>query len=193
MLNRREFVAELLAVRAPDTVVVSGLGSPTWDVAAAGDHDHNFHFIGTMGLAASFALGVALAQPERRVILITGDGELLMGIGTLATIATQAPANLALLVLDNEAYLETGGQATATAGSTDLALLGRGAGIADTRTVARPEQVADLIQEVHHRRGPHLAVVKIEAQREPFAFPHSFDGVTAINRLRRAIAPDQPI
>ena len=193
MLNRREFVAELLAVRAPDTVVVSGLGSPTWDVAAAGEHDHNFHFIGAMGLAASFALGVALAQPDRRVILVTGDGELLMGIGTLATIGTEMPANLALVILDNEAYLETGGQPTATAGATDLALLARGAGISDTQTVTRPEQVADLIDQVHNTRGPFLAVIKIEPQREPFAFPPSFDGVTAINRLRRALVPDQPI
>lgn len=193
MLKRRDFVAELLAVRAPDTVVVSGLGSPTWDVAAAGEHDHNFHFIGAMGLAASFALGIALAQPERRVVLITGDGELLMGIGTLATIATQMPANLALVVLDNEAYLETGGQPTATAGTTDLALLARGAGIADTQTVTRAEQVADLIAQVHNTRGPTLSVVKIEPQREPFALPPSFDGVTAINRLRQAIAPGEPI
>ena len=127
VLSRRDLVATLLADRPADLLVVSSLGSPTWDVAAAGDDPRDFGFIGAMGQAGPFALGLALAQPERRVMLFAGDGELLMSLGVLATIGSQSPANLAVLALDNESYGETGGQPTATAGRTDLELVAGGA------------------------------------------------------------------
>ena len=105
MLNRRALVAKLLEGRG-DALVVTGLGSATYDAAAAGDHPLNFYLWGAMGSAAMIGLGLALAQPERRVVVLTGDGELLMALGALATIAAERPPNLALLVLDNEAFGE---------------------------------------------------------------------------------------
>src|SRR3970282_433645 len=110
-LERRKVVADILKQRG-DALVVAGLGAPTWDAAAAGDHALNFHTWGGMGGAAMIGLGLALAQPARRVLVITGDGELLMGLGSLATIAVQRPRNLAVIVVDNERYGETGMQDT---------------------------------------------------------------------------------
>jgi len=108
-LDRREAVARLLAGRGR-ALLVTGLGSTTWDAAAAGDRAENFYVWGGMGGAAMIGLGVALAQPGRRVLVITGDGEMLMGLGAFATIAVQRPKNLAVVVIDNEVYGETGMQ-----------------------------------------------------------------------------------
>ena len=119
-LERRAAVAAILKPRG-DALVVAGLGSPAWDAAAAGDHPLNFYLWGAMGGAAMIGLGLALAQPRRRVLVITGDGEMLMGLGSLATIGVQQPRNLALVVLDNEHYGETGMQETHTRRGIDLA------------------------------------------------------------------------
>src|ERR1700761_576390 len=110
LLQRREVVSSLLAARK-NTIVVGGLGASTYDMAAAGDHDRNFYLWGAMGGAVMIGLGIALAQPELPVVVITGDGEMLMGMGSLATVGLQKPANLTIVVLDNEVYGETGGQA----------------------------------------------------------------------------------
>ncbi|WP_423926593.1 thiamine pyrophosphate-dependent enzyme [Candidatus Palauibacter sp.] len=112
-LDRRALVAEVLRHRG-DAAVIAGLGSPAWDCHAAGDSPLNFYFWGAMGGASMLGLGVALTRPRRRVLVIAGDAELLRGIGSLATIAAQAPANLSILVLDNEAFGETGRQAGLT-------------------------------------------------------------------------------
>ena len=188
MLRRRELVERLLRDRPPGMLVVSGLGSPSWDVTAAGDDARNFQFIGAMGQAGAFALGVALAQPAKRVVLITGDGELLMGMGVLATIANEAPTNLGLVVLDNEAYAETGGQPTATRGPTDLAAVAAACGIGQTRTIRGPEEIATAVELVIEQPGPVVLVAKIalEDSKLPMTFPFSFDGVTALNRFREA-------
>ena len=186
MLDRRPLVKSLLENRPADLLAVSGLGSSTWDLTASGDDARNFCFIGAMGQAGPFALGLAMAQPDKRVVLFTGDGELLMGLGVLATIANQAPTNLAIAVLDNESYVETGNQPTATAGPTDLEAVARGCGIATTRTVTNDAQVDELREMLLRARGPVLANVKVKAQALPLVFPHSFDGVTAINRFREA-------
>ena len=129
VLDRRRLVARLLAARG-DALVVSGLGAPSWDVAAAGDDDRNFYLWGGMGGAAMVGLGVALAQPKRRVLVLTGDGEMLMGLGALATIGVRRPPNLALVVIDNERYGETGGQHTHTSHGVDLAGIAAAAGFA---------------------------------------------------------------
>jgi thiamine pyrophosphate-dependent acetolactate synthase large subunit-like protein len=186
MIARRPAVKFLVEDRPSHMLAVSGLGTSTWDLTHAGDDPRNFCFIGAMGQAAPFALGLAMAQPDKRVVLITGDGELLMGIGSLATIANQAPANLAVVVLDNEAYIETGGQATATAGPTDLELIAKGAGIAQTCTITQESELGALRTQMLEARGPFFAVVKVAPQALPLAFPHSFDGVTAINRFCEA-------
>ena len=128
MLERRDFVRRLLAERG-DLLVVTGLGSPTYDVAAAGDHALNFYLWGAMGGAAMIGLGLALARPDRPVAVITGDGEMLMGLGSLATIAVKRPKNLSIVVLDNRRYGETGMQASHTEAGVDLVAMARACGI----------------------------------------------------------------
>jgi thiamine pyrophosphate-dependent acetolactate synthase large subunit-like protein len=120
LLERRGVVSQLLAQRK-DAVVVGGLGASTYDIAAAGDHDRNFYLWGAMGGAVMIGLGVALAQPKLPVVVITGDGEMLMGMGSLATVGLQKAGNLTIIVLDNEVYGETGGQASHTADLTGVA------------------------------------------------------------------------
>ena len=119
MLDRREFVRQLLTDRG-DLLVVSGLGSATYDVAAAGDPPLNFYLWGAMGGTAMIGLGLALARPDRRVAVLTGDGDMLMGLGSLATIGVKQPRNLSLVVLDNAHYGETGMQASHTHAGIDL-------------------------------------------------------------------------
>lgn len=186
MLDRRPLVKSLLESRPTNLLAVSGLGSSTWDLTASGDDARNFCFIGAMGQAGPFALGLAMAQPHKRIVLFTGDGELLMGLGVLATIANQAPANLAIAVLDNESYVETGSQPTATAGPTDLEAVARGCGIATTRTVTRHDEVDALREMLLEAPGPVFANIKVKPEALPLVFPHTFDGVTAINRFRTA-------
>jgi thiamine pyrophosphate-dependent acetolactate synthase large subunit-like protein len=186
MLHRRPLVKFILEDRPQDLLAVSGLGTSTWDLTASGDDARNFCFIGAMGQAAPFALGLALAQPGKRVLLVTGDGDMLMSLGALATIANKAPANLAVLVMDNEAYVETGGQRTATAGPTDLEAIARGAGIANTMTVTEESAKEALREFARNAPGPAFANVKVHPEALPLVFPHSFDGATAINRFREA-------
>src|SRR5450830_243470 len=119
VLDRRKAAAEILKQRG-DALVVAGLGAPCWDVVAVGDNPLNFYTWGAMGSAAMIGLGLALAQPKRRVLVITGDGEMLMGMGSLATIGIQRPGNLAIVVFDNGVYGETGMQPSHTQGGVDL-------------------------------------------------------------------------
>jgi thiamine pyrophosphate-dependent acetolactate synthase large subunit-like protein len=186
MLNRRPTMARLLEGRPDNMLAVSGLGSCTWDLTSTGDDARNFCFIGAMGQAGPFALGLAMAQPHKRVVLFTGDGELLMSLGVLATIANQVPSNLAVVVMDNEAYVETGGQATATAGPTDLEAVAKGCGIAHTRTVREESELDSLRDVLCNAPGPVFVTIKVLAEALPLVFPHSFDGATAINRFRDA-------
>lgn len=186
MLRRRPLVAALLERRPENLLAVSSLGSATWDLAAAGDDARNFCFIGAMGQAAPFALGLAMARPEKRVALFCGDGDLLMSLGALATVANRAPANLAIVALDNESYAETGGQPTATAGPTDLAAVARGCGIANARTFSRAEDTPAIEAMMRDGTGPVFVCAKVAAESLPLVFPHSFDGAEAMNRFRAA-------
>ena len=187
MLQRRLLVKALVENRPDNLLAVSSLGSSTWDLTAAGDDARNFCFIGAMGQAGPFALGLALAQPTKRVLLLSGDGELLMSLGVLATIANQAPTNLAIVVLDNESYVETGSQPTATAGPTNLEVVAQGCGFTTTCTTKEEHEIAQLKELVLNQSGPVFANVKIVAESLPLVFPHSFDGVTAMNRFRDAV------
>src|SRR5665213_4226210 len=163
LLGRRSVVTGLLANRK-ETIVVGGLGASTYDIAAAGDHDRNFYLWGAMGGAVMMGLGVALSQPELPVVVISGDGEMLMGMGSLATVGLQKPKNLTIVVLDNEVYGETGGQASHTAATVDLVGVARSCGIADTHTLstmAEIEAFAASMQDV--ASGPRFASVKIDS------------------------------
>jgi len=185
MLDRREAVKLLLEGRG-DLLVVSGLGSPTYDVAAAGDDARNFYLWGAMGGAAMIGLGLALARPERRVLVVTGDGEMLMGLGALATIAVQRPANLAIVVLDNGAFGETGMQASHTAAGTDLAAIAKGCGIAATLDVADEAGLRRLAPMLREPRETLFACVHVAATDHPRVLPLK-DGVALKQRFREAL------
>jgi thiamine pyrophosphate-dependent acetolactate synthase large subunit-like protein len=188
VLHRREVVAGLLEARG-DLLVVAGLGAPAWDCAAAGDHPLTFPLWGGMGQAAMVGLGLALAQPGRRVLVITGDGEMLMGLGALATIGVQRPSNLAVVVLDNERYGETGMQRTHTAHGVDLAEVARACGFAHAVRVADRAGVAELRGALYDRQGPLFAAVKVVAESPPLVLPPR-DGVALKTRFREALHAD---
>lgn len=188
-LMRRRVVARILADRG-DILVVTGLGSPTYDCAAAGDHALNFYLWGAMGSAATVGLGLALAQPQRRVLVITGDGELLMGLGVLATIAAKKPDNLAIAVLDNERYGETGMQHSHTSAGVDIAAIARSAGFVQTATVRQQAELDGAIAMLHAAKGPVLAVLKVSTARDPLVLP-SWDGPMLKTRFRQALLGDK--
>ncbi len=185
-LHRREVVAALLAGRG-DLLVVAGLGASAWDCAAAGDHPLTFPLWGGMGLAVMTGLGLALARPDRRVVVVTGDGEVLMGLGSLATVAVQAPANLSIVVLDNERYGETGMQPTHTAHGVDLAGVAKACGFPSVSTLTEARDLAGLRDAVHHAPGPLFAVMKVVAETPPLVLPPR-DGSLLKNRFRDALA-----
>ncbi len=184
-LQRRAVVAEILAARG-DALVIAGLGSPAWDTAAAGDDERNFYLWGAMGGAALCALGLALAQPDRPVLAITGDGEQLMGLGGLATVAVQAPANLALVVLDNERYGETGMQDTHTRFGVDLAGVAAACGFALSRTVREARELTELVPLLYAGAGPVFAAVKVRPDSAAASLPPR-DGTYLKHRFRAAV------
>ncbi len=188
-LRRRDVVRALLADRG-DLLVVAGLGAPTWDVAAAGDHALNFTLWGAMGAAAMVGLGLALARPERRVLTITGDGEMLMGLGSLATIVVQAPPNLAIVVLDNERYGETGMQETHTAHGVDLAAIAAAAGFARVGTVWDEAALDAALPDIGAAAGPVFYDIKVRAEDLPLVLPPK-DGVYLKHRFRAALLGDE--
>ena len=185
LIKRRELVSALMA-RRDGALVVPGLGSPTWDCFAAGDQPEYLYSWGGMGLCVPTALGVALARPERRVLALTGDGEIMMGLGSLAVVGAQAPENLAILVLDNEHFGETGRQPGLTGIRADLCALARGAGIAHTLAVTSMDQLDALAELMFHHPGPTFASVKIALTEEPWALPEK-DGAVIARRFRAAL------
>ncbi len=184
-LDRREAVARLLADRR-ELLVVSGLGSATYDCAAAGDDPRNFYLWGAMGGTAALALGLALAQPSRPVLGITGDGDMLMGLGALSTIGAQGPANLSIVVLDNEVYGETGAQPSATAHGTDLTAIARASGMSVVDEITDMAGVEALAVRLHAGDGPLFANIKI-APGDPERVLPSRDGAYLRSRFREAV------
>lgn len=184
-IERRAFVAKLLG-ECPQALVVTGLGSPSYDVFAAGDRPENFYLWGAMGGAALVGLGLALAQPQRSVVVITGDGEQLMGLGALATIGAQQPGNLSIVVLDNGHFGETGMQRSHTSLGTSLAAVARGCSIRNVLEVRDAAEVAAVAAKVNARDGCMLAQVFVRADELPRALPPR-DGVYVKNRFRAAL------
>jgi thiamine pyrophosphate-dependent acetolactate synthase large subunit-like protein len=185
LLRRREVVSRLLEERG-DMMVIAGLGAPAWDITAAGDHELNFPMWGAMGGATMIGLGLALAQPKKKVLVITGDGEMLMGLGSLATIAVQKPRNLYIVVLDNEHYGETGMQETHTGHGVDLAGMAKAAGFAHGRNVGTQAGVARLKSMIRNGAGPLFAQVKIDPEKLPLVLPPR-DATYIKNRFRIAV------
>lgn len=184
-IHRRDFVARLLQA-CPDALVVTGLGSPTYDVFAAGDSDRYFYLWGAMGGTTTLALGLALAQPSRPVLVVTGDGEQLMGIGGLATAAAQQVPNLSIVVLDNGHYGETGMQRSHSSLGACLADIARGCGIVQAHQIHTVDEVDALAQRINARAGLNFAQVHIQRDDVPRALP-SRDGVHVKNRFRQAL------
>jgi thiamine pyrophosphate-dependent acetolactate synthase large subunit-like protein len=185
LLNRRDAVRELLRERG-ELIVVAGLGAPAYDLASCGNQPRDFPLWGAMGGAAMVGLGLALAQPQQTVMVLTGDGELLMGLGSLATIAAQRPPNLRIVVLDNECYGETGQQRTHTAMGVDLAAIASACGMRNTRTVRQSDELAALRHDLHTCADAVFAVVKIAPAELPRVLPPR-DGPYVTQRLRAAL------
>ena len=185
IIDRREFVAKLIQ-SCPNALVVPGLGSANYDLFAAGDRPENFYMWGAMGGAASIGLGLAIAQPDREVIVLTGDGEMLMGIGSLATIGVQQPKNLTLVILDNGHFGETGMQRSHTSLGTDLISVAKGCSIARAAHLASLDEVTEVAQAVAAKKEPALFQVKVKADDVPRALP-TRDGVYIKNRFRAAL------
>jgi thiamine pyrophosphate-dependent acetolactate synthase large subunit-like protein len=191
LLHRRDVVNELLRGRG-DLLVIAGLGAPNWDVSAAGDSPNNFPLWGAMGAASMMGLGLALAQPRRKVLVITGDGEMLMSLGALATIAVEAPQNLTIAVLDNERFGETGMQKTHTATGVDLAGIAAAAGIRTSRIVRTQAEVTEIRDLAHQGKGVVFAQIKISPEALPFTMPPA-DGVILTTRFRQSVLGDSSL
>lgn len=176
---RRRDAVRLLLKNRKNLLVVAGLGSTAWDCTAAGDSPLTFPMWGAMGQAAMMGLGLALAQPKRRVLVITGDGEALMGLGALATIGVQRPENLTVVVIDNERYGETGMQETHTAHGIDLAGVARACSF-------KILDYEELPEAIHKTPGPNFIVVKVKAEKVPLALPPR-EGALLKARFRRAL------
>jgi thiamine pyrophosphate-dependent acetolactate synthase large subunit-like protein len=186
MLERRAAIAILLANRPNALFVVPGLGSTAWDLASLGDDERNFYLWGAMGGAAMIGLGLALARPQQRIAVITGDGEMLMGLGSLATIGLQRPANLAVIVFDNGRYGETGMQESHTARAADLVAVARGCGIEAAFDVGTEDELRSLAERLAGFEQTLFARVAIAANEPARVLPMR-DGVALKTRFRRAI------
>lgn len=181
-VDRRAFVSKLLEL-APEALVVTGLGSASYDVHAAGDRDQNYYLWGAMGGACCLGLGLALAQPEKAVVVVTGDGEQLMGIGSLATIAAKQPPNLTIVVLDNGHFGETGMQRSHSSLGTDLVAVAKGFGIQDARRINSLDRCEELAQSIRSMRGTSFVQVLIQTDDVARSLPPR-DGPFVKNRLR---------
>ena len=182
----RAETARILMDQVGDQLVICGLGSPVSDVSRAKDRDLNFYLVGAMGSAASIGLGLALAQPDRAVVVVTGDAELMMNIGILATIGVKQPHNLSLLVFDNERFGETGQQTSHTAHGIDIAALASACRFAQTAVIREMHQLEPALARTHAARGPYLAVIKVDPDRVPILIPIK-DGVLTKGRFRKAL------
>jgi len=184
-LDRRAVVKALLADRK-DLLVVTGLGSASYDVMAAGDHDRNYYLWAAMGSAAMVGLGLASAQPRKPVLVLTGDGEMLMGLGSLATIALRKPTNLTIAVLDNGHFGETGMQASHAGRGIALERVAEACGFSWSGAVEDMAGVGALRKRIEDRGGLAFAAIKITAENPPRVLPPR-DGVYVKNRFRAAL------
>jgi thiamine pyrophosphate-dependent acetolactate synthase large subunit-like protein len=185
LLHRRDALRELLRDRR-NMIIVTGLGSPAYDLASCANDPLDFPLWGAMGGAAMVGLGIAIAQPAHTVMVLTGDGEMLMGLGSLATIATQHPPNLRIVVMDNERFGETGQQHTHTAAGTDLAAVAAACGFQHTQTIRQAVDLTTLRENMHVVEDMLFAVVKVFPEELPRILPPR-DGPYLTHRLRVAL------
>ena len=170
-MNRTELTKRLVGKLKHSEAVVGGIGNTNWDLYGAGHRPENFYMLGSMGLACPIAMGVALAQPERGVIALEGDGSILMGLGCLSTIATVAPRNLTIVIWDNGVYQITGNQKAATSGVTDIVAVAKGAGLPNSHWVRDEAHFDQLLDRRFEDGGPLLLGVKIDDKAGPVQTP----------------------
>jgi len=187
-LDRRAAMRLLLENRG-DLLLVTGLGSTTYDAAAVGDDDRNFYLWGAMGAAAMVGLGLAIARPERRVLVVTGDGDMLMGLGSLATIGVERPPNLAIVAFDNGRYAETGMQPSHTDRGVSLCGVARACGLEAVYDIADETGLKEFAVRLHSVDRTLFARVAIRADEQMRVLP-SRDGVFLKNRFRRALGAE---
>jgi thiamine pyrophosphate-dependent acetolactate synthase large subunit-like protein len=185
-LNRRTAVQRILRDRGDRVLAVTSLGNPTFDVAAAGDTPQNFYLWGAMGGAVTFGLGLARAQPSKRVIVFVGDGEMMMGLGSLATVGVDRPANLSIVVIDNGHYAETGMQPAHAGRGVDVTAIARAACIDNAHTIVTEAQLDDYSDAILNGAGPVLATVKVSTDPAPTCLPPR-DGPYLRSRMREAL------
>lgn len=186
---RSEAIAAVLARLGEDVVVVAANGWISRETHAASDRVTNFYMLGSMGLAAPIALGLALTQPERRAVVFDGDGNLLMTLGTLAMVGDLQPPNFLHIVFDNEVYGSTGGQRSATA-KVALEALALAAGYVAVRRAVDAAGIDDALDELLARRGPAFLLIKVRTAANGSAprVPHEPPEIAA--RLRGALAQE---
>ena len=186
MLERRA-VVKVISQKRADSLIITGLGSSSYDLHAAGDDDRNFYLWGAMGGTAMMGLGLALSCPTRPVLVITGDGEQLMGMGALATIGAERPENLGIIVLDNGHFGETGMQQSHTSKGIDLIGVAQSCGFAQTMQVSDKNDLESLLELLPVTKGCLLACVKVASQSPARSLP-VLDGVELKNRFRRTLS-----
>ena len=162
IMNRFDLTSRLIAKLKNEEAVVGGIGNTNFDLWAAGHRPQNFYMLGSMGLAFPIALGVALAQPNRRIFALEGDGSLLMQLGSLATIATLAPKNLTMVVMDNGVYQITGAQPTPAAAVSDIVAIAVASGLTDSVWAADEDDFERLIEQSMSASAPTLIGVRID-------------------------------
>ncbi len=170
-----------LRERLTDELVVTSLGTPSYLVNAAGDRPENFYLWAAMGMASSVGLGLAIARPERRVVVVDGDGAAMMNLGGMVTVAARAPKNLLWVILENRVFLETGGQPIAAGRSADLVQLARGAGIANAGLADTLDDLGALLARGLDEPGPTLVVASVGTEStkqfpivDPIRLKHRF-------------------
>ena len=162
VMSRNDLTARLVGKLHNEEAVVAGIGNTNFDLLDAGHRPQNFYMLGSMGLAAPIALGVALAQPERQVVALEGDGSILMNLGALTTIAARAPANLTVIIWDNGLYQITGKQSTATSSVTDIVAVAAGCGISQSAWATDQSHFETLVETAISETGPHFIAARVD-------------------------------
>jgi thiamine pyrophosphate-dependent acetolactate synthase large subunit-like protein len=188
-MNRDDLTKRLIARLNREEAVVAGIGFTNFALWGAGNRPQNFYMLGSMGLAIPIALGVAIAQPQRRVFALEGDGSLMMELGNLATIGARKPENLVVVVWDNEAYQITGGQQTTSGRGTDVVAVAKGCGITDSAWAKDEADFEALVDRALSGKGPSLIACKIDSQRPAKTTPR--DPVQIRERFMRGIGVRQ--
>ncbi len=186
LMPRRPAIHRLLEGRTDKLLIVAGLGSAIWDAESAGENPLNYYLLGAMGSVVSTAMGLAFAQPERNVLALTGDAELMMGLYALPTIGVRRPQNLSIVCIDNERFGETGSQVSHTSQGVDLAGIARASAIPNVMEVVDEAGVDALRAAVHSGEGPLFATVKVSADMPPVVMPIR-DGSIGKSRFREAL------